>query len=221
MLTQLFLQLSFLGAEWVLWLLVALSLLSGTLVFEKVMFFRRHRTGDDEFAKQLYAKLVSRDLAGVRSLISESRCIECDIVAAGLDALTRGVNACGEAMLAAKAKLRPRLDAHLALLATIGSNAPFVGLLGTVLGVIKAAHDMGGKGDPGAVMSGVFEALVATAVGLVVAIPAVVMFNVFQRRTRQTLARVDVIVHLVLAGLQSEPIGTIHAPVPTKVRRTS
>lgn len=221
MLTQLFLQLSFLGAEWVLWLLVALSLLSGTLVYEKVMFFRRHRTGDDEFAKQLYAKLVSGDLAGVRSLISESRCIECDIVAAGLDALTRGVSACGEAMLAAKAKLRPRLDAHLALLATIGCNAPFVGLLGTVLGVIKAAHDLGGKGDPGAVMSGVFEALVATAVGLVVAIPAVVLFNVFQRRTRQTLARVDVIVHLVLAGLQSEPSGTVNAPVPTKVRRTS
>lgn len=220
MLTRLFLQLSFLGAEWVLWLLVALSLLSGMLVYEKLMFFHRHRTGDDHFANQLYAKLVSGDLVGVRLLISETRCIESDVIAAGLDALPRGGNACGEAMLAAKAMLRPRLDAHLALLATIGSNAPFVGLLGTVLGVIKAAHDLGGKGDPGAVMTGVFEALVATAVGLVVAIPAVVMFNVFQRRTRQTLARVDVIVHLVLAGLRSEPIGTINAPVPAKVRRT-
>ncbi|MBC7821497.1 MAG: MotA/TolQ/ExbB proton channel family protein [Planctomycetaceae bacterium] len=221
MLTQLFLRLSFLGAEWVLWLLVALSLLSGTLVYEKVKFFRRNPSGDDEFATQLYARLVAGDLPRARALISESRCIERDIIAAGLEALPRGINACGEAMLAAKAKLRPRLDAHLALLATIGSNAPFVGLLGTVLGVIKAAHDLGGKGDPAAVMTGVFEALVATAVGLAVAIPAVVMFNVFQRRTRQTLARLDMTVHLVLAGIQSEPIGTINTPAPGKARRTS
>ncbi len=226
MLTQIFLSISFLGAEWVLWLLVALSLASGALVWEKLLFFKRHRTGNAEFASHLNDKLISGDLAGARSLASEAGCVEGEVIVAGLDALPRGSAACGEAMLAAKAGLRPRVEAHLTLLATIGSNAPFVGLLGTVLGVIKAAHDLGGQSDPGAVMTGVFEALVATAVGLFVAIPAVVMFNVFQRRARQTLASVDAMVHLVLAAIPSQRSTTIaspplsNPPMPTKTRRT-
>ena len=87
-------------------------------------------------------------------------------------------------MQSVKARMRPALDANLSILATIGSNAPFVGLLGTVLGIIKAAHELTAdtaQNNPNAVMSGVFEALVATAVGLFVAIPAVVAYNLFQR----------------------------------------
>lgn len=111
-------------------------------------------------------------------------------------------------MLAAKARMRPIVDARLSILATIGSNAPFVGLLGTVLGIVKAAHDLSGggtgTGDPNAVMAGVFEALVATAVGLFVAIPAVVAFNLLQRRVRNTMANVDSLAHLVLANVRVE-----------------
>ena len=64
------------------------------------------------------------------------------MVAAGLVSLRNGAQAASEAMLSAKARMRPALDANLSILATIGSNAPFVGLLGTVLGIIKAAHEM-------------------------------------------------------------------------------
>ena len=121
-------------------------------------------------------------------------------------------------MLSAKARMRPLLDARLSILATIGSNAPFVGLLGTVLGIIKAAHDLtaaGGEGNPNAVMAGVFEALVATAVGLFVAIPAVVAFNLFQRRVRKTLAQVDSLAHLVLANVRAEPTAGTGRRTPT------
>jgi biopolymer transport protein ExbB len=133
--------------------------------------------------------------------VSGSDNIEHEVVAAGLPALRRGATSCAEAMLSAKARLRPLLDARLGILATIGANAPFIGLLGTVLGIVKAAHDLSG-GDPNAVMAGVFEALVATAVGLFVAIPAVVSFNLFQRRVRNTLANVDSLAHLVLANVR-------------------
>src|SRR6186713_1150301 len=111
-------------------------------------------------------------------------------------------------MHSVKARMRPALDANLSILATIGSNAPFIGLLGTVLGIVKAAHDLAGggsgTGDPNAVMAGVFEALVATAVGLFVAIPAVVAFNLLQRRVRNTMANVDSLAHLVLANVRVE-----------------
>ena len=63
-------------------------------------------------------------------------------MAAGLIALRNGAHAAAEAMLSVKARMRPALDANLSILATIGSNAPFVGLMGTVLGIIKAAHEL-------------------------------------------------------------------------------
>jgi biopolymer transport protein ExbB len=119
-------------------------------------------------------------------------------------------------MLSAKARMKAELDANLSILATIGSNAPFVGLLGTVLGIIKAAHEMNataGEGNPSAVMNGVFEALVATAVGLFVAIPAVVAFNLFERKVRTRVAQTDSLAHLVLANAAAPTKAAVpHAP---------
>jgi biopolymer transport protein ExbB len=117
-------------------------------------------------------------------------------------------------MQSVKARMRPELDANLSILATIGSNAPFVGLLGTVLGIIKAAHELtaDAQSNPNAVMAGVFEALVATAVGLFVAIPAVVAYNLFQRRVRKRLAEVDSLAHLILSTLRHDTRPT--APTP-------
>jgi biopolymer transport protein ExbB len=90
-----------------------------------------------------------------------------------------------------------------------------------VLGIIKAAHELtadGAQNNPSAVMSGVFEALVATAVGLFVAIPAVVAYNLFQRRVRKRLAYVDSAAHLVLSTIRHESQSiTAAAASPTRV----
>lgn len=208
MMTQLFLNAANLGAEWVLWLLVVLSFVSIAVICERVLYFRRHSVDGEKLTAELKERFHAGDGQGAYDLVADSDAIECIVVAAGLTSLSRGAQACGEAMQAAKAKERVRLDSWLAVLGTIGSNAPFVGLLGTVLGIIKAAHDLsmqtGGQADPNAVMSGVFEALVATAVGLFVAIPAVVAFNFFQRKVRSTLAQVDSLAHFVLAGARTE-----------------
>jgi biopolymer transport protein ExbB len=136
--------------------------------------------------------------------------------------LRNGAQACAEAMQSVKARMRPALDANLATLATIGSNAPFVGLLGTVLGIIKAAHEFNAaaaQNSPNVVMAGVFEALVATAVGLFVAIPAVVAYNLFQRRVRKRMAHVDSLAHLILATARMEPraANPVAAGTPTRV----
>ncbi len=95
---------------------------------------------------------------------------------------------------------------NLGVLGTLGNNAPFIGLFGTVLGIIKAFADLSRNsgGGAGAVMAGISEALVATAVGLMVAIPAVIAFNFFQAQVRKTLTRVDAIAHMVLATFSGE-----------------
>jgi len=84
------------------------------------------------------------------------------------------------------------LEGRLLWLGTLGNNAPFVGLFGTVLGVIKAFHDLAESGaGPEVVMAGLSEALVATAVGLLVAIPAVLAFNFLQKQLRDLLSETE------------------------------
>ena len=95
---------------------------------------------------------------------------------------------------------RTRLEDGLTILATLGSNAPFVGLFGTVLGIIQAFAAMGVKqGNSAEIMSGISEALVATAVGLFVAIPAVMAFNIFTRRLRVLLVNSEALKDLYLS----------------------
>jgi biopolymer transport protein ExbB len=96
---------------------------------------------------------------------------------------------------------RPQLERSLNFLATVGSNAPFVGLLGTVLGIMKAFKDLSANASAGneAVMAGISEALVATAIGLLVAIPAVIAYNAFQRQVRQALQGIEIVRELCTA----------------------
>jgi biopolymer transport protein ExbB len=223
MLTSLLLKLTYLGAEWILWLLVTLSILSIAIIVERWLYFWRTGVDADELGAQLQDELRKGNLQGAWQLVKEAHTysIECGVVAAGLVSLRHGVHAASEAMLSAKARMRPNLDANLSILATIGSNAPFVGLLGTVLGIIKAAHEMNvaaGQNNPSAVMSGVFEALVATAVGLFVAIPAVVAYNLFERKVRTRLAQADSLAHLLLASVAAEARPAEPAPAATPTR---
>jgi biopolymer transport protein ExbB/TolQ len=209
MLTSLFLRLTYVGAEWVLWILLLLSIVSIALMVERWLYFFRTRINGDELAAGLDEQLRARNVQGAWQLVKDThtQSIESAVVAAGLIALRNGAHAASEAMLSVKARMRPALDANLSILATIGANAPFVGLLGTVLGIINAAHELTGEGaqnSPNAVMSGVFEALVATAVGLFVAIPAVVAYNLFQRQVRKRLADVDSLAHLILSTAKTE-----------------
>ena len=224
MLTSLFLKLTYVGAEWILWLLVVLSIVSIALIVERWLYFLRTRASGDDLAAQLHEQLRSRNLQNAWQLVKDNHttCIESAVVAAGLVSLRNGPQAASEAMQSVKARMRPELDANLSILATIGSNAPFIGLLGTVLGIIKAAHELtadGVQSNPNAVMSGVFEALVATAVGLFVAIPAVVAYNLFQRRVRKRMAEVDSLAHLILSTLryESQSSASPTAGSPTKV----
>src|SRR4051794_24881259 len=163
------------GAAWVLWLLIGLSVISLAITLERWWYFRTRR---------LAPTVLAADMRSLLKQAGGSAGIDYAPPAAELEAAIAG----------AKAREKLRLERNLAFLATLGSNAPFIGLFGTVLGIIKAFHDLAG-GELGAgatvVMSGISEALVATAVGLMVAIPAVVAFNNFSRRIKVRMAEID------------------------------
>jgi biopolymer transport protein ExbB len=204
--TERFLAFTLLGAEWVLWLLIALSVISFAIMIERAYYFLTHQVDIDSLGTDLRRLLGKGAIADARSRVKGSDSAEMTVVAAGLDEVERGVDAVAEAMIGRKAHERMRLERNLAFLGTLGNNAPFIGLFGTVLGIIRAFHDLSGNqaGGVAVVMAGISEALVATAVGLMVAIPAVIGFNYFNRRVRMTLANIDNLAHVVLAQLKGE-----------------
>jgi biopolymer transport protein ExbB len=202
-LTQRLLGFTLIGSEWVLWLLLGLSVLSVTVMIERAFALRGSGADVDALGRDLLARLRDRDLPGARALLSADRTPAAAVAAAGVAVLDRGADAVAETMASTKSRLRVDLERNLGVLGTLGNNAPFIGLFGTVLGIIKAFADLSRNqaGGASAVMSGISEALVATAVGLMVAIPAVVAFNYFQARVRKALARVDAMAHLVLSAV--------------------
>jgi biopolymer transport protein ExbB len=206
-LTERILSFTLLGSEWVLWLLIALSVLSVAVMVERALFLSARGMKFEALSKQVMQFLKAGDVSGARLMLAGMRAPESQVGAAGLEQFARGSEAIGEAMASAKSRLRLELEKNLGVLGTLGNNAPFIGLFGTVLGIIKAFADLSRNqgGGAGAVMSGISEALVATAVGLMVAIPAVVAFNFFQGKVRQTVGRIDAMAHLILSGTASSP----------------
>lgn len=96
---------------------------------------------------------------------------------------------------------RRYLSARLPILSTLGNNAPFIGLLGTVLGIMKAFRDLAGAADAGpqVVMKGISEALVATAMGLGVAIPCVMLFNYFSSVIKRKMSNSEEVTNIIVA----------------------
>jgi len=205
--TDKFVSFTLLGAEWVLWLLIALSVVSLAIMIERGWYFFTHNFDLEQFSGQLKRLLQAGKVADAKAMLSDNNSVEAAVVLSGLAEVDNGAEAVSEAMLATKARERLKLERNLAVLGTLGNNTPFIGLFGTVLGIMKASHDLtansGGQAAQ-AVMAGVFEALVATAVGLMVAIPAVIGYNYFQRRVRTSVGRVDSLAHLVLSVLHGQ-----------------
>jgi len=199
------LALTNLGAEWVLWLLVGLSIGSVGVMIERAAFFlaRRLRDADD-----VHRRLLGGDLAGAAAALGEREGLEAEVVRAAAANAARGPQAVREVIAATIERGRLEYERRLAFLGTLGNNAPFVGLFGTVLGIIRAFFDLArnpAAAGSGTVMAGISEALVATAVGLFVALPAVVAYNQFQRVLRRAIQRATALGHLAVARLEARP----------------
>lgn len=205
MLSRQLLALTNLGAEWVLWILVALSILSVGVMIERAAFFLSRRASDPD---ALLRRLLAGDLAGAAGAVEGRSGMEAEVVRAAVAHAPKGPDAVREVVSATIERARLQYEERLAFLGTLGNNAPFIGLFGTVLGIIRAFFDLSrnpGVAGAGTVMAGISEALVATAVGLFVALPAVISYNLFQRWLRRTAQRSTVLGHAAVAHLEARP----------------
>ncbi len=194
-----------LGAGWVMWLLVGLSVLGVAIMLERWYFFFQTRDDLGKLSDALLAKLRANDVEGARTAMKASPSTEALVALAGLDSVEDGHASAGTRMAKESQLARLSMERNLAFLGTVGNNAPFVGLLGTVIGVIRAFHELNESG--GAVSAGLMaevgEALVATAIGLLVALPSVAAFNFFQRIIKTRINRGEALGKEVLAYLES------------------
>lgn len=203
------------GAEWVLWIMIGLSVISVAIILERAWFFSSLKDDLVRLAKDLQVALEDSIEAAQRRMAA-SPSAEAAVVSAGLAMAHKGPDAAAEAMHGAAALQRMKLERRLVFLGTLGNNAPFIGLFGTVIGVVMAFDAMGRQtaadvasgaqamGAPTAVMSSIAEALVATAVGIGIAIPAVAANNTFQRITKTKLANTEALSRILLAHLRGE-----------------
>ena len=197
------------GASWVLWLLFGLSTASVAVMIDRALAFLGQRDGVQDIVKALHGLLGQGNIAEAQEYLKQSRSAAAMVAAAGLVQWQSGATAAEQAMAAATGLERARLERRLLFLGTVGNNAPFIGLLGTVIGVVgafealgsTAASATGAQLAPERVMSTIAEALVATAVGLVVAIPAVAVFNYFQGLLTSVLNDADTLGHVVLSHI--------------------
>jgi biopolymer transport protein ExbB len=204
-----FKEFAMLGAEWVLWLLIFLSVVSVGVMFERWRYFRKCDYDPADLSNRVMPLVRAGDLNGARQALTQSPGMEAAVLDEGLRAFDRGPASVEEAMAGATSRERPRLEKHLAFLGTLGNNAPFIGLFGTVLGIIVAFQKLSETERESAkmVMQGISEALVATAVGILVAIPAVIAYNLFLRRVRRVVSNSDSLSHLLLAEAKAAPPG--------------
>ena len=192
------------GAEWILWILVLLSLTSIIMFIERTLFLRAHRADANRMRLMLMKSIDVGDIDQALTALKDDDSMEARVVAYGLRDAERGAFAVHELCKGAIGVERARYERGLSFLATVGSNAPFIGLFGTVMGVIMAFDQlragMGGDGEPSEmVMGAIAEALIATGVGLLVAIPAILFFNLLKGRVKKSVSQTDLLVQTMVA----------------------
>jgi len=194
------------GATWVMWLLVALSVGGVAVALERLVYLILTSENVRRLKNQILAQLRAGEIDEARARLANSRSHVASIISAGLADPGDGTASAEERMNGATLLAKLRMEKRLAFLGTLGSNAPFIGLLGTVIGIIRAFAELNnsaGKVTSG-LMAEVGEALVATAIGILVALPAISFYNALQRVIKARLARAQAFGNEVLALLKAE-----------------
>lgn len=201
---SLLMSLALAGGDWVIWALALASVAAVAAMIDRFMLLREEAASLARLRAPLLAALEGGDAGAARKALAAHPGSAARALSEALEHVEDGAEAAGEHLQAALSDERRALERRMLLLGTLGNNAPFIGLFGTVLGVIKAFHDLAQSGaGPEVVMAGLSEALVATAVGLLVALPCVFAFNAFSKRVKDLAGETQALGRRLVAGLGS------------------
>lgn len=174
-------------------ILLFCSIVTLTFAVERWWFFRTIRGSTEAFMTSLKQLLEGNKHQEALKLCNATPGPVAAVMKVALANRTKSKNEVSALLHAAQIDEKTRIERFLGILGTMGNTAPFIGLFGTVVGIIKAFHDLAvsGSGGPAVVAAGISEALVATAGGLAVAIPAVMLFNYYMKRVKDVIADME------------------------------
>jgi biopolymer transport protein ExbB len=173
------------------------SILAFAVGLERTIVFRiNSNKKTDSFVRELIDHLRNRDIGAAADLIKMyGMNVYTRFVEFSIDCVKKAHQGLPDLMAGKILEEKIILEKRLTILNTLGNNAPFIGLLGTVLGVIKAFHGLGTLGSTGAdvVMRSISQALLATAAGLFIAIPVVMANNFFTKKTKIIIQHLEIL----------------------------
>ena len=175
-------------------IMLFLSVLSVTFAFERWWYFRKASGRADDVLGPVRKQLEAGKPDQAAAWCQKNPSSVAQVVGYGLLHAGRSRKDLEELMVSKLKEERMKFENYLAILGTLGNISPFIGLFGTVVGIIKAFKDLAasGTGGPSVVAAGIAEALVSTAAGLIVAIPAAVLYNYFMGKMKKQTVEMEV-----------------------------
>jgi biopolymer transport protein ExbB len=181
-------------------ILIACSVVALTFIFERWLFYKHTAIDADRFFMKIKEAFRNEGSERAISVCNSSLSPLAAVVKSGLEETEKNISVAAEMMDAMAIEQRTKLEKNLNILGTLGNIAPLIGLFGTVVGIIRAFHSLSvsGSAGPSVVAAGIAEALMTTAAGLVVAVPAVVFYNYYLRRVDTVMNEIESISKKVL-----------------------
>lgn len=182
-----------LKSSFVLVILTGCSVIAVTFIFERWLYLKRTTVNSDHFFQQIRNAVQRGGLEAAISVCAASVSSLANVIRAGLEERTSDAGNFAEMMDAVAMEERAKLEKNLNVLGTLANVSPLIGLFGTVIGIIRAFHAMAlnGSAGPSVISAGIAEALITTAAGLVVAVPAVIFYNFFLRRVNSVMSEIE------------------------------
>lgn len=195
------------SANFILYFMGFLSVVSLAIIVERFLTLSKISRNSKSIGVKFNEIISTQDTSKMNELANYNQSLEGKALGYGMNYLKKNSeNGLDELFSSFKTMEKPKLEGNLYILGTIASNAPYIGLLGTVMGIMKAFNDLGnapGQGNE-VVMSGIGHALVSTALGLALAIPAVIAFNFFSKKVALILNNIDATKDLCLLFSKSK-----------------
>jgi biopolymer transport protein ExbB len=180
--------------SWAIDLLLILSVFALAVIIDRIWAYRGLRINEQRLMERVKSALKRKKQDEAIYICESATNPLADVLKVGIENQGMPIEDVAELVDGSMLKTRTILEKRLSILSTISFIAPLLGLLGTVLGIIRAFRDLAvsGSGGPSVVMMGVAEALVTTVLGILIAIPASIAYNFFINHIRTFMVRIEV-----------------------------
>src|SRR3972149_150217 len=195
----------FMKGGFLMWPILLCSVIGLTVIIDRYIVLRKTKINIPAFTVRIRGLIKKRDISGAISHCMEEKSPVANIIRKGLKKYRLGHERVKEAIENAGRQEVSKLEKGLSVLATIAGIAPLLGFLGTVTGMIQAfmtIEDLAGSANPGDLAGGIWEALITTAFGLIVGIPALAFYNYFLSAVKKTVGDMETVANDVVDVMQ-------------------